>query len=1057
MAKSPRDNKEKASSFLADLDQALERQPVNWLQAVESLRQNQRTESPGHGDNKCTKQANIHHKTEESEVNTAELSRSNTASDQEISASDMNCADEDDDSSDDKQSCAETIDLIRARTATGSDPTPSSTPTLAPSTPVETLGDPTSEEPLPSSVSTSSVESQTVEQPEVLPAIPESAAKPSEQTSSSPVAPASEEKASEQSASMAKPSSSSEDKPSEQTSSSHVSPSPMSQSSEHPSSSPVLPTSDVKLSEQTLSSSRLSTSEEKPCEQQLASQPERAVPSEDQPTEKALESPVPPTSEAKLPEQPSNLSLTSSKEKESGDSSGPILSPLSSKEQPPQQRQETKPSTPQTQVSPNLSKKAKKKKAKKNNKKANNNAGGAAPAPAAAATVTSSNTGKHETSSTKAAVPDKSSDAKRHASSAEAAEALGGSSASSVIKITTTTTTTTTKVSNTAGSTAAYKKAEEKLASPTAVASQEHKTTGKARADPDAAAKLLAIQAAIDRLNAQGRAQFDFVESASTLHAPHSRSYARAVSGDEKTRDVSQGPFGSPNVSTENDQRSIHKESELPPYSPSTPQNSAISIRIPLPPIAETPTETQQTSKASEDGQSGANTGSGPSDLTPKSTSTTSTTWTTGQASQTTPHTTVTSAPSTTKTTSNTQQKHRGGGASAQTSKLTSAAAITQPASSSSSHAHPSPTTTNTTTTTSSSRRRVQQQQQQQQISHASGGTLSSRKPEGFFWQLDSHGFPCAMRNCPKRCNLWDGATVICPGCGPFSETRYCSREHLLEGIKAHWPVCRQQVFVHPCRESTIPSDVRAGPPMIPCLHNYDMPERHRQAVYFAMNTRQGDYFIFSDWADYSRAGFPADNVLLRCSKRLVYTVRFENAEEKDRFRRVLAICLFATLEVHALVDYLFRLIRDQLRAANAAKHLEAAVRYQLQQETNVTIQQYITGERHACETDWNGRNRRNCADAVCRSEYQRLLGSMGGGGLREVVKGWESTFWILRAARTTHPEVKDPKKRMLGEGFEGVAEEDQRVFRRGDGWDGAGTGDMEIEGWNEDEGPVEQ
>lgn len=41
---------------------------------------------------------------------------------------------------------------------------------------------------------------------------------------------------------------------------------------------------------------------------------------------------------------------------------------------------------------------------------------------------------------------------------------------------------------------------------------------------------------------------------------------------------------------------------------------------------------------------------------------------------------------------------------------------------------------------------------------------------------LDSHGFPCSAPDCNKRCSLWDGRSVICPKCGPFSETRYCSR-----------------------------------------------------------------------------------------------------------------------------------------------------------------------------------------------------------------------------------------------------------------------------------------
>jgi hypothetical protein len=35
---------------------------------------------------------------------------------------------------------------------------------------------------------------------------------------------------------------------------------------------------------------------------------------------------------------------------------------------------------------------------------------------------------------------------------------------------------------------------------------------------------------------------------------------------------------------------------------------------------------------------------------------------------------------------------------------------------------------------------------------------------------------------------------------------------------------------------------------------------------------------------------------------------------------------------------------------------------------------------------------------------------------------------------------------RTRGEGFD-VVEEDQRLFRHGEGWDGAGTGPMEMEG----------
>ncbi|KAL4891900.1 hypothetical protein BDV59DRAFT_203164 [Aspergillus ambiguus] len=326
----------------------------------------------------------------------------------------------------------------------------------------------------------------------------------------------------------------------------------------------------------------------------------------------------------------------------------------------------------------------------------------------------------------------------------------------------------------------------------------------------------------------------------------------------------------------------------------------------------------------------------------------------------------------------------------------------------------------------------------------------SAQKKSKFFWQLDSHCFPCAMNGCEKRCNLWDGATVICPRCGPYSEIRYCSRKHLLDDIKLHWTVCGQFTFVHPCKDSSIPAAVRNGPPLVPCLHAYDTPERHRQAVYFNMYMDSGDYFIFSDWADFVRAGSPENNVAIRCSNRLLHTIKFDNAEEKDRFRRVLATCLFMTIEVTELVDYLYRLIRDKLRSAFAPADLEAAVLHQFFYEFAVEIQPRITGDRHACETDWDGRNRRHCPDAVCRAENRRLLGSLGGKGHRQLIDYLEGCHWILRAARSTHPDVKDATARMKGEGFAEVVEEDRRVFRRGRGWDGADIGEMEIEGIND-------
>ncbi|KAL4788150.1 hypothetical protein BJX76DRAFT_353450 [Aspergillus varians] len=423
--------------------------------------------------------------------------------------------------------------------------------------------------------------------------------------------------------------------------------------------------------------------------------------------------------------------------------------------------------------------------------------------------------------------------------------------------------------------------------------------------------------------------------------------------------------------------------------------------------------------------------------FTPKSTSTTSasTGWTptSNTATQLSPQSTAASAPST---------DHRKKLETTGTSQsITSSSSKTI-----SNHAHPSPPSF------SSSNPDIRRPSTQ------GGRSITSQKPDGFFWQLDSHGFPCAKQNCEKRCNLWDGASVICPRCGPYSETRYCTREHLLEDVKLHWAICGELVFCHPCRDSTIPKSVREGPPLVPCLHPYDTPQRHRQAVHLNMNTRAGDYFIFSDWVDIVDAGFPDENLALRCSSRVIYTVNFTDRVEKDRFRRVLAACLFVTIEAPNLTEYLYRLIRDHIRSTNPTTQtatatqthsictLESSLKYQMYRELALPS---ITGERHACPTDWDGRNRRNCTDAVCRAEYHRFLGSLRGGGHEALVEELEQMYWVLRAARVTHPTVRSVGERMRGVGFADVAGEDCRAFCRGDGWDGAGSGEMEIEGVN--------
>ncbi|CAI7645513.1 unnamed protein product [Penicillium glandicola] len=310
----------------------------------------------------------------------------------------------------------------------------------------------------------------------------------------------------------------------------------------------------------------------------------------------------------------------------------------------------------------------------------------------------------------------------------------------------------------------------------------------------------------------------------------------------------------------------------------------------------------------------------------------------------------------------------------------------------------------------------------------------------------------CEKPDCQVLCDFSGGVSVVCPKCGPFSEVRYCGNSHLWEDVKRHWLVCSTGPVHQQSLAGSIPYNVLEGPPILPSLHQWDTPERHRQAVWFSSARDRGDYFVFADWDDLMEAAdAPASHVGLRCSPRIAHIVRFEDAEEKDRFRRCLAICLFAAVEHPALVDYTYRLVRDWMRAHNmwaSDKDMDSMLRYQMGREMGGAIAQGRLGLRHACETEWVGANRRHCEDSTCASERRpTLLGNQCMGlGFRRVCEYLESNYWILRAHRATHPSVSDVVARTRGGGFSEVLSTDRRVFRRGEGWDGAGTGPMEME-----------
>jgi hypothetical protein len=162
-------------------------------------------------------------------------------------------------------------------------------------------------------------------------------------------------------------------------------------------------------------------------------------------------------------------------------------------------------------------------------------------------------------------------------------------------------------------------------------------------------------------------------------------------------------------------------------------------------------------------------------------------------------------------------------------------------------------------------------------------------------WDLSQVSFPCARGGCQNQCSFMDGLSVVCPGCGPFSLVRYCGKEHLWEDVEDHWATCGTYVFVYPCITGSVPKDVLVGPPMLPNIQRWDRPERHRQAVWFTSASNLGDYFVFQEVPHpMVITGAPESHEWPGCSLHTALTLRFAEPEEKDRFRRVLAVCLFS-------------------------------------------------------------------------------------------------------------------------------------------------------------------
>lgn len=93
--------------------------------------------------------------------------------------------------------------------------------------------------------------------------------------------------------------------------------------------------------------------------------------------------------------------------------------------------------------------------------------------------------------------------------------------------------------------------------------------------------------------------------------------------------------------------------------------------------------------------------------------------------------------------------------------------------------------------------------------------------------------------------SCWDYSVVICPGCGPNSYVRYCSRQHLYDDIQYHWAYhCGRHCITGTIERTTIRPHQNPHRPYV-ISRGFNSVERHRQAVYRSLEP--GDFFLFDD------------------------------------------------------------------------------------------------------------------------------------------------------------------------------------------------------------------
>ena len=157
-------------------------------------------------------------------------------------------------------------------------------------------------------------------------------------------------------------------------------------------------------------------------------------------------------------------------------------------------------------------------------------------------------------------------------------------------------------------------------------------------------------------------------------------------------------------------------------------------------------------------------------------------------------------------------------------------------------------------------------------------------------YRFDRVTFECALSSCRQVLKDHVRSTHLCNGCGPYTDVRYCSKEHLFKDCQTHWKICGRVPPRIVWDEWTMPSRYRRRYPAIKDIRGRNSPERQRQQAY-SIHHRASDYVIFSDRKDKQETGQERRGT----GKPIVFLIFKDGDPMKDTFNRLLNIAFFGT------------------------------------------------------------------------------------------------------------------------------------------------------------------